>query len=194
MVIRARGINLFKTLGPSAQNVHPVDTRIATDKESVALNAHSGANNKNNNNKNNKNLDENNSCSDWIGTAKKYLNLKCLDLWLVPKIKNLVSKDHFLKLLRNYFWSYWLNLSDIWDDQFFKLLRFSWDYFVLRNNGVLKLLVESKRDLSWWFLKPAQIELRLILCSEPWVFCSYWLNLSRIWDDQFFKLLRLSWD
>ena len=46
MVIRARGINLFKTLGPSAQNVHPVDTRIATDKESVALNAHSGANSK----------------------------------------------------------------------------------------------------------------------------------------------------
>ena len=40
----------------------------------------------------------------------------------------------------------------------------------LKNMGVLKLLVKSKRDLRWKFFKFAQIELRLVLYQETWVF------------------------
>ena len=50
----------------------------------------------------------------------------------------------------------------------------------LKNMGVLKLLFESKQDLIHLFFQIAQNELRLILYQEPWVFRSYWLNLSEI--------------
>ena len=88
--------------------------------------------------------------------------------------------DHFLNLLRlsldqicsletRVFWSYWLNLSEIWDDNFFKFAQIeprlyykTWAFssYLLNLSGiwddhflkvVVKLLVESERDLRWNF-------------------------------------------
>ena len=136
------------------------------------------------------------NCSDWA-KINSLLRNTCVLMLLVESERDLRWEIFIIaqiELRLNLFWCYWLNLSEIWDNWFFKLLRLSSDYFCTKKHMCSEATgwIWARSEMWNFYNCSDWAEINSLLRNT--CVLKLWLNVSEIWYNYFFKLLRVSWD